>query len=200
MTSSTPAEAAPTTSAPVVSVPTASARSGLVKPFAAMGIVATVGQMQRAGRDTIAMCLGEPTQGAPSPVLTRAAEVMSDGTGLGYSPIFGIPELREAIASHYRDWYGLDIAPDRIAVTTGSSGAFQTTFLTCFDVGDRVALARPGYGAYKNILAALVAKSSNSTAVPTKGSNRPSSFWPPPMPRPRSRDSCSPHRRTRRAR
>ena len=57
MTSSTPAE----------TLPAASARSGLVKPFAAMGIVATVGQMQRAGRDTIAMCLGEPTQGAPAP-------------------------------------------------------------------------------------------------------------------------------------
>ena len=56
MTSSTPAEAVPTTSAPAVSGPAASARSGLVKPFAAMGIVATVGQMQRAGRDTIAMC------------------------------------------------------------------------------------------------------------------------------------------------
>ncbi|SMX76192.1 Aspartate/methionine/tyrosine aminotransferase [Brevibacterium aurantiacum] len=155
MTARTPAEAAPTTPAPAASVPAASARSGLVRPFAAMGIVATVGQMQRAGRDTIAMCLGEPTQGAPSPVLARAAEVARDGTGLGYSPIFGIPELREAIAGHYRDWYGLDIAPERIAVTTGSSGAFQTTFLTCFDVGDRVALARPGYGAYKNILTAL---------------------------------------------
>src|SRR5699024_11767295 len=68
---------------------------------------------------------------------------------------FGIPELREAIAGHYRNWYGLTVPPERIAVTTGSSGAFQTTFLTCFDVGDRVALARPGYGAYKNILAAL---------------------------------------------
>ena len=135
--------------------PVASARSGLVRPFAAMGIVAEVGRMQRAGRDTIAMCLGEPTQGAPGPVLARAAEVMSDGTGLGYSPIFGIPELREAIAGHYRNWYGLTVPPERIAVTTGSSGAFQTTFLTCFDVGDRVALARPGYGAYKNILAAL---------------------------------------------
>ena len=135
--------------------PATSARSGLVRPFAAMGIVATVGQMQRAGRDTIAMCLGEPTQGAPTPVLRRAAEVAQDGTGLGYSPILGIPELREAIAGHYRDWYGLEIPPERIAVTTGSSGAFQTTFLTCFDVGDRVALARPGYGAYKNILAAL---------------------------------------------
>jgi aspartate/methionine/tyrosine aminotransferase len=135
--------------------PVASARSGLVRPFAAMGIVAEVGRMQRAGRDTIAMCLGEPTQGAPTPVLRRAAEVTRDGTGLGYSPIFGIPELREAIAGHYRNWYGLTVPPERIAVTTGSSGAFQTTFLTCFDVGDRVALARPGYGAYKNILAAL---------------------------------------------
>src|SRR5699024_4902765 len=104
MTPSTPAEAAPT-----ASVPVASARSGLVRPFAAMVIVATVGRMQRAGRDTIAMCLGEPTQGAPTPVLRRAAEVARDGTGLGYSPIFGIPELREAIAGHYRDWYGLTI-------------------------------------------------------------------------------------------
>ena len=135
--------------------PVASARSGLVRPFAAMGIVAEVGRMQRAGRNTIAMCLGEPTQGAPTPVLRRVAEVTRDGTGLGYSPIFGIPELREAIAGHYRNWYGLTVPPERIAVTTGSSGAFQTTFLTCFDVGDRVALARPGYGAYKNILAAL---------------------------------------------
>src|SRR5699024_6784832 len=87
--------------------------------------------------------------GAPTPVLRRAAEVTRDGTGLGYSPIFGIPELREAIAGHYRNWYGLTVPPERIAVTTGSSGAFQTTFLTCFDVGDRVALARPGYGADK---------------------------------------------------
>src|SRR5699024_11464690 len=75
----------------------------------------------------------EPTQGAPTPVLRRAAEVTRDGTGLGYSPIFGIPELREAIAGHYRNWYGLTVPPERIAVTTGSSGAFQTTFLTCFD-------------------------------------------------------------------
>ena len=85
----------------------------------------------------------------------RAAEVATDGTNLGYSPIFGIPELRTAIAAHYRDWYGFDVPTERIAITTGSSGAFQTTFLTCFDAGDRVALARPDYGAYKNILAAL---------------------------------------------
>lgn len=81
--------------------------------------------------------------------------MVTDGTNLGYSPIFGIPELRTAIAGHYRDWYGVEVPAERIAITTGSSGAFQTAFLTCFDAGDRVALARPGYGAYKNILAAL---------------------------------------------
>lgn len=132
-----------------------SERAGRVRPFAAMNIVAKVQQMQREGRDAIAMCLGEPTQGAPSPVKRRAAEALSDGTNLGYSAIFGIPDLKEAIAGHYQDWYGVDIPIERIQVTTGSSGAFQTVFLTCFDVGDRVAVARPGYGAYKNILAAL---------------------------------------------
>ena len=135
--------------------PGVSARAGLVQPFAAMNIVARVQEMTRSGRDTIAMCLGEPTQGAPEPVRRRAAEVLRDGTNLGYSAIFGIPELREAIADHYRDWYDVDVPIERIAITTGSSGAFQTAFLTCFDAGDRVALARPGYGAYKNILAAL---------------------------------------------
>ena len=137
------------------SAPRVSDRAGLVQPFAAMGIVAKVQEMSRNGRDTIAMCLGEPTQGAPGPVRRRAAEVVADGTNLGYSPIFGIPELRTAIAGHYRDWYGVEVPTERIAITTGSSGAFQTAFLTCFDAGDRVALARPGYGAYKNILAAL---------------------------------------------
>lgn len=132
-----------------------SRRAESVIPFAAMNIVATVQQMQRAGRDPIAMCLGEPTQGAPAAVRRRAAEILTDGTNLGYSAVFGIPELRGAIAGHYRDWYGVDVPSDRIAITTGSSGAFQTTFLTCFDAGDRVALARPGYGAYKNILGAL---------------------------------------------
>src|SRR5699024_7048882 len=104
--------------------PVASARSGLVRPFAAMDIVAEVGRMPRAGRDTIATCPGEPTEPAPTPVMRRAAAGRRDGTGHGYSPIVGIPELREASAGHYRDWYGLTIAPGRIPVTAGSSGAF----------------------------------------------------------------------------
>ena len=47
------------------------------------------------------------------------------------------------------------VSPARIAVTTGSSAAFNLAFLAMFDVGDRVAIAAPGYPAYRNILAAL---------------------------------------------
>ena len=66
-----------------------------------------------------------------------------------------MPALRSAIAAHYRRWYEIDVDPAQVAVTTGSSGAFLLSFLAAFDHGDRVALARPGYPAYRNILTAL---------------------------------------------
>ncbi|MBC8092890.1 MAG: aminotransferase class I/II-fold pyridoxal phosphate-dependent enzyme, partial [Pseudonocardia sp.] len=74
---------------------------------------------------------------------------------LGYTVALGVPELRAAIAGHYARTYGLDVPPEQVAVTTGSSGGFLLAFLSAFDVGDRVAMARPGYPCYRNILAAL---------------------------------------------
>jgi len=74
---------------------------------------------------------------------------------LNYTAAMGIMPLREAIAAHYERWYGVSVPAERIAVTTGSSGAFMLSFLAAFDTGDRVALARPGYPAYRNILSAL---------------------------------------------
>ena len=85
----------------------------------------------------------------------RAAELMVDRTPLGYTETFGIKPLRREIAAHYRRWYSLDVDEDQIALTTGSSGAFLLGFLAAFDHGDRVALTRPGYPAYRNILASL---------------------------------------------
>ncbi|MCV5928493.1 aminotransferase class I/II-fold pyridoxal phosphate-dependent enzyme, partial [Escherichia coli] len=67
----------------------------------------------------------------------------------------GIRPLRERIARHYRDAYGLDLAPDRVVVTTGSSAGFVLAFLSLFNPGERVAITAPGYPAYRNILEAL---------------------------------------------
>ncbi|MCI2265058.1 pyridoxal phosphate-dependent aminotransferase [Sediminivirga luteola] len=128
---------------------------GQVPGFTVMSILDRLDRLRAAGRDVISLCAGEPAQGAPGAVRARAAEVHLDGTPLGYSAPLGIPELRGAIAAHYGTLYGLDVTPAQVAVTTGSSGAFLLSFLAAFDAGDRVALARPGYPAYRTILSSL---------------------------------------------
>lgn len=126
-----------------------------VPPFAVMSILGRVAELRAAGRDVISLCAGEPSSGAPSDVRRAMAELMTGSVPLGYSGTMGIRPLREAIASHYGRWYGLELDPASVAVTTGSSGAFTLAFLAAFDAGERVALARPGYPAYRNILTAL---------------------------------------------
>jgi aspartate/methionine/tyrosine aminotransferase len=74
---------------------------------------------------------------------------------LGYTVALGLPQLRLGIAGHYGHAYGLAVSPDDVVVTTGASGGFLLAFLAAFDAGDRVALARPGYPCYRNILTAL---------------------------------------------
>ncbi|WP_417218563.1 aminotransferase class I/II-fold pyridoxal phosphate-dependent enzyme [Arthrobacter sp.] len=120
-----------------------------------MDVLARVAELRAAGRDIISLCAGEPSGGAPTGVSERAAAIHASGVPLTYTPALGIAELRHAIAGHYGRWYGLDVPAANVAVTTGSSGAFMLAFLAAFNPGDRVALARPGYPAYRNILRAL---------------------------------------------
>lgn len=126
-----------------------------VPPFEVMTVLGRVSELRQEGRNVVSLCAGEPSGGAPSAVSRRATEVHASGRALNYTPILGIPQLREAIAGHYQRWYGLDVSPAEVAVSTGSSGAFMTGFLAAFNPGDRVAMARPGYPAYRNILMAL---------------------------------------------
>ncbi|KQR11690.1 aminotransferase class I/II-fold pyridoxal phosphate-dependent enzyme [Cellulomonas sp. Leaf334] len=126
-----------------------------VPPFAVMEILAAANARRAAGEDVLNLCAGEPSTGASEVVRQRAIDLLTSGGGLGYTEALGVPALRSAIAQHYRDRYDVALDPRRVAVTTGSSGAFVLAFLAAFDVGDRVALAVPGYPAYANILSAL---------------------------------------------
>lgn len=132
-----------------------SATRAQVPPFEVMTVLHKVSELRAQGREVISLCAGEPASGAPTGVRRRGAEVLTDGTPMGYSQALGLTELRKAIAGHYQRSYGLDIGHGNVAITTGSSGAFLLAFLSAFDAGDRVALARPGYPAYKNILSSL---------------------------------------------
>jgi aspartate/methionine/tyrosine aminotransferase len=125
-----------------------------VPPFAVMEIIAAANARRSAGQRVLNLCAGEPSTGAPQVVRERAQALLASGD-LGYTEALGVPGLRAEIAGHYRRWYGVDLDPRNIAATTGSSGGFLLAFLAAFDAGDRVALTRPGYPAYRNILGSL---------------------------------------------
>jgi aspartate/methionine/tyrosine aminotransferase len=129
-------------------------RRSAIQPFLVMEVLAAANARAAAGGNVLHLEVGEPTGGAPEPALAAARQAL-DGPALGYSEAFGLRPLRAAIASHYASTYGVAVTPERIAVTAGASGGFILAFLAAFDAGDRVALAEPGYPAYRNILKAL---------------------------------------------
>ena len=125
-----------------------------MEPFHAMDVLAAANRMKARGVPVISMAVGQPGDPAPQAVREAAARALADGR-IGYTDALGRLALREAIAAHYDQHYGVAVSPDRIAVTTGSSAAFNLAFLAMFDPGDRVAITAPGYPAYRNILKAL---------------------------------------------
>jgi aspartate/methionine/tyrosine aminotransferase len=125
-----------------------------VPPFHVMDLLAAAADRQRTHGDLVNLVAGQPSTPAPRPVREAAKKALDEDV-LGYTVALGIPELREAIAGHHRRVYGIDVAVDDIVVTTGSSGGFLLAFLAAFEAGDRVAIARPGYPCYRNVLTAL---------------------------------------------
>ena len=132
---------------------TVSLRSG-IPPFYVMDVWLAAAERQRTHGDLVNLSAGQPSAGAPSAVREAAVAALTRNQ-LGYSVALGIPELRTAIAESYHARHGLAVDADDVVVTTGSSGGFLLAFLACFDVGDRVAIASPGYPCYRNILSAL---------------------------------------------
>ncbi|GAA4368583.1 pyridoxal phosphate-dependent aminotransferase [Nocardioides caricicola] len=126
-----------------------------VPPFHVMDLLAAATQRQRTHGDMLNLLAGQPMTGAPAPVREEAKRLLDGTDPLGYTPAAGILELREAIAGHHKRAHGIDVDPDEVVVTTGSSGGFLLAFLAAFEVGDRVAMARPGYPCYRNVLTAL---------------------------------------------
>ncbi len=125
-----------------------------VAPFYVMQLFEAAELRRAAGFPVYNLAVGQPSTPAPAPVRSAAARAVERDT-LGYTPASGLPELRQAIADHSHHWYDIDVDPASIIVTTGSSGGFLAAFLAAFDAGDRVALVRPGYPAYRNILSGL---------------------------------------------
>ncbi|WP_298427745.1 aminotransferase class I/II-fold pyridoxal phosphate-dependent enzyme [Rhodoblastus sp.] len=130
------------------------ARRAAIAPFIAMDVKREATLLEQGGAGIVHMEVGEPS--APPPRRVREAAIAAlAGQPVGYTDALGLTSLRERIARHYREAYGQDVDPQRVAVTTGSSGGFIMAFLALFDAGARVAIQNPGYPAYRNIFGAL---------------------------------------------
>jgi aspartate/methionine/tyrosine aminotransferase len=125
-----------------------------VPAFMVMDVMAAAARIEAEGGRVIHMEVGQPAAPAPASAIAAARAALQSGR-IGYTETLGIAPLRARIARHYRDSHGIDIDPQRVAVTTGSSAAFVLAFLALFEAGDRVAVALPGYPPYRHILRAL---------------------------------------------
>lgn len=122
-----------------------------IDPFYAIDISRLAYALEAAGRNVIHMEFGQPSTGAPKLAIEAAHRVLATDA-MGY---WESPELRQRIARHYRETQGVEVASANILLTSGASPALVLALLTAFQPGSRVALARPGYVAYRNSLRAL---------------------------------------------
>lgn len=126
---------------------------GDVDPFIVMDVMEAARQAEAAGRHIIHMEVGQPGTGAPEAAKAKLIADMADP--LGYTVALGLPELKERIAQHYADWYGVAVDPARVVITSGASGAFLLAFSALFDNDARVGLGTPCYPSYRQILKAV---------------------------------------------
>src|ERR1700761_1320026 len=117
-----------------------------IDPFHAIGVSHLAHELKSKGSSIIHMEFGQPSTGAPAAALAVAHKVL-DTEAMGY---WESPQLRARIAQHYAERYDLEIRPGRILLTSGASPALLLALMSAFSPGERVALARPGYVAYRN--------------------------------------------------
>ncbi|MEA3363723.1 MAG: aminotransferase class I/II-fold pyridoxal phosphate-dependent enzyme, partial [Thermodesulfobacteriota bacterium] len=124
-----------------------SKRAKQVKPFLAMELMERAKQLEAEGRDIIYLCLGEPDFNTPPAILAATGQALAEGA-TSYTHSLGLLELRQEICRHYLDYYGVEIVPEQVIVSSGTSPLMLLLFSTILDEGDELILTDPGYACY----------------------------------------------------
>lgn len=127
------------------------ARMSGIATFQVLKLLARAKELEAQGRSIIHMEIGEPDFPTPSPVTAAALEATRSGD-VHYLPALGLPALRRAIAGYYREQHGVEVSPERIIVTPGSSGALLLAMGVLLCPGDEVLLADPSYPANRHFI------------------------------------------------
>lgn len=131
-----------------------SRRAAEIEPFEVMDVLSRAHALERAGRHVVHMEIGEPDFSAPAPVVEAGVRALREGR-TAYTATLGLPELREAIAGHYRQKFETEIEPTRVVVTSGASGGLLTVAALYVEPGDEVLVPDPGYPGYRHFVRAF---------------------------------------------
>jgi aspartate/methionine/tyrosine aminotransferase len=142
-------------------------RAQAITPFHVMRLLARAKELEAAGRDIVHMEIGEPDFLTPAPILHAAQQAIATGK-MHYTSATGLPILRERIAAFYQQRYGITVAPQRIVITPGASGALLLALAAVLDVGQEIVLSDPGYPCNRNMAEFLGAR---ARAVPVDASS-----------------------------
>ena len=129
-------------------------RAAEIEPFEVMDVLSRAQALERAGRRVVHMEIGEPDFTAPEPVVEAGIRAMRDGR-TAYTATLGLASLREAIASHYKSKFQVEVPAERIAITSGASGGLLTIAALYVDAGDEILVPDPGYPGYRHFVRAF---------------------------------------------
>ncbi|WJW76525.1 pyridoxal phosphate-dependent aminotransferase [Thiohalobacter sp. IOR34] len=139
------------------------ARMQDIQPFHVMKLLARARALEAAGRHIVHLEIGEPDFPTAAPIVAAGRAALAAGH-THYTPATGLPELRQALSDHYRTRYGLEVAPRRILITPGASGALQLLMAALVDPGRQVLMSDPGYPCNRNFVRLVEGEALN---VPT---------------------------------
>ena len=142
-------------------------RTKQVSSFIVMDILEKAQEMEACGEDIVHLEIGEPDFDTPQPVKEAALQALSSGD-THYTHSLGKLALREAIAGFYERKYGVELFPEQIIVTSGSSPGMLLIFSVLIERGDEVILPDPHYACYPNFIHFFEGKPVN---IPVRGEN-----------------------------
>jgi aspartate/methionine/tyrosine aminotransferase len=126
-------------------------RASEILPFIVMDVLEKAQEMQRRGDDIIHLEVGEPDFDTPECIREACYRAIRNGE-THYTHSLGLLELREAICEHYFEKYHVDVSPDQVIVTSGTSPAMLVLFAAILDKGDEIIISDPHYACYPNFI------------------------------------------------
>jgi len=126
-------------------------RTEKINPFIVMDVLERCQELERTGSHVIHLEVGEPDFDTPSVINEAGMEAMRDGK-TQYTHSLGLLELREAVCDDYRKRYGVEVSPERIIITSGTSPAMLLVFSALLNPGEKIILSDPGYACYPNFI------------------------------------------------